>query len=228
MSQRILLVEDNARLAEMLQDYLSGEGYSVAHADCGLTGLKRREREAFDAIVLDLTLPDMDGLDVCRRIRAAAATPILMLTARGNFLDRIAGFERGADDYLPKPFEPLELLARLRAILRRGKNAHQGNVLQFGRLEIDRDSREVRLEGLLRPLTAYQFDVLLGLAEGRGRVMTREALMDLANGENLDASDRSIDVQISRIRAAIEDDVKKPRRIITIRGAGYAFARLQD
>jgi two-component system phosphate regulon response regulator OmpR len=151
-----------------------------------------------------------------------------MLTARGDPMDRVVGLEMGADDYLPKPFEPRELLARLRAILRRSRGGAKSDVLRFGRIEIDRGAREVRLEGMSRPLTGYQFALVLALAEHAGRVMSRDALMDLVKGEAIEAFDRSIDVHVSRIRAAIEDDPKKPRRIITVRGAGYVFAKAQD
>ena len=150
-----------------------------------------------------------------------------MLTARGDAMDRVIGLEMGADDYLPKPFEPRELLARLRAILRRGRAVPE-SILRFGRLEIDCNAREVRLDGEPRPLTSHQFGLLLALARRAGRVMTREALMDIMKNEPLEAFDRSIDVHISRIRAAIEDDHKKPRRVITIRGVGYVFAKAQD
>jgi two-component system, OmpR family, phosphate regulon response regulator OmpR len=143
-------------------------------------------------------------------------------------MDRVVGLELGADDYLPKPFEPRELLARLRAILRRRRGGAKRDVLQFGSLEIDRGAREVRVDGAARPLTSYQFALLLALAEHAGRVMSREALMDLVKGEALEAFDRSIDVHISRIRAAIEADPKKPRRVVTVRGAGYVFAKAQD
>ena len=173
-------------------------------------------------------LPDMDGLEVCRRVRAQTDTSILMLTARGDAMDRVVGLEMGADDYLPKPFEPRELLARLRAILRRQRGGARRDVLRFGTLEIDRGAREVRLSGAVRPLTSYQFALLLALAEHAGRVMSREALMDLLKGEPLEVFDRSIDVHVSRIRAAIEADPKKPRRVITVRGAGYVFAKAQD
>ena len=185
-------------------------------------------RDAFDAIILDLMLPDMDGLDVCRQIRSRADVPILMLTARGDAMDRVIGLELGADDYLPKPFEPRELLARLRAVLRRGRGPARGDLLRFGRLEIDRGAREVRLDGEVRTMTSYQFAILLVLAEHAGRVMSRDALMDMLKAHPLEAFDRSIDVHISRIRASIEDDVKSPRRIITVRGAGYVFAKAQD
>jgi two-component system phosphate regulon response regulator OmpR len=228
VTDRILLIEDDMRLAEMVRDYLDGAGFRVTRAGNGNTGLTLHGRETFDAIILDLMLPDMDGLEVCSRIRARAATPILMLTARGDAMDRVVGLELGADDYLPKPFEPRELLARLKAILRRSKGDRRSEVLRFGRLEIDRDAREVRLDGTARPLTSYQFALLLVLAEHAGRVMSREVLMDLLKAQPLEAFDRSIDVHVSRIRAAIEDDPKKPRRVITVRGAGYVFAKAQD
>jgi DNA-binding response OmpR family regulator len=228
VTDRLLLIEDDVRLAEMVRDYLGGAGFRVSHATNGAAGLALHAREAFDAIVLDLMLPDMDGLDVCRQVRARAATPILMLTARGDAMDRIVGLEMGADDYLPKPFEPRELLARLKAILRRGKAPAKADVLRFGRLEIDRGAREVRLDGEARALTSHQFALLLALAEHAGRVMSREVLMDIVKAAPLEAFDRSIDVHISRIRAAIEDDAKQPRRVITVRGAGYVFAKAQD
>jgi two-component system, OmpR family, phosphate regulon response regulator OmpR len=228
VTDRILLIEDDNRLAEMVRDYLSGAGFRVTRVATGAAGLALHAREAFDAIVLDLMLPDIDGLEVCRQIRARSTTPILMLTARGDAMDRVVGLEMGADDYLPKPFEPRELLARLRAILRRGKAGPKDDILRFGRLEIDRGARQVRLDGEVRPMTAYQFDLLLALAEHAGRVMSREVLMDIMKAEPLEAFDRSIDVHMSRIRAAIEDDPKKPRRVITVRGAGYVFAKPQD
>jgi DNA-binding response OmpR family regulator len=145
-------------------------------------------------------------------------------------MDRIVGLEIGADDYLPKPFNPRELQARIRAIMRRGRAAAApaGSALRFGRLQIDRESRTVRVDGEEKILTSHQFDLLAALAENAGRVLNRERLMDLVKGEELDAFDRSVDVHISRIRSAIEDDPKHPRRIITVRGAGYVFAKKQD
>jgi len=226
MAERILLIEDDPRLAEMVSEYLGEAGFRVSIAAGGRAGLERLAREPFDALVLDLMLPDMDGLEVCRELRAKSDTPVLMLTARGDAADRIVGLELGADDYLPKPFQPRELLARLRAILRRGKS--RGPLLRFGSLEIDRDSRAVRVDGEARSLTSYQFALLVALAENAGRVLSRETLMDLVKGEPLEAFDRSIDVHVSRIRAAIEHDPKKPRRIVTVRGAGYVFAKAHD
>jgi two-component system phosphate regulon response regulator OmpR len=240
MVERILLVEDDPRLADMLSEYLGEAGFRVTVAALGAAALAHLSGTEFDAVVLDLMLPDMDGLDVCRQVRTASDTPVLMLTARGDAIDRIVGLELGADDYLPKPFEPRELLARLRAILRRrmrsgasapGASAPGASAalsLRFGRLEIDTAARAVRLDGALCDITGYQFDLLVALAEKAGRVLSRDALMNLVKGEHLEAFDRSIDVHMSRIRAAIEDDPKKPRRVITVRGAGYVFAKVQD
>jgi DNA-binding response OmpR family regulator len=229
VTDRILLIEDDARLAEMVKNYLGESGFAVTVAATGRAGLALHGRGEFDALVLDLMLPDIDGLEVCRTIRAGAQTPILMLTARGDAMDRVVGLEIGADDYLPKPFEPRELLARLRAILRRAKAGEgRSEVLRFGRLEIDLGARQVRLDGEPCALTSYQFGLLFVLARHAGRVMSREAIMDHMKNERLEAFDRSIDVHISRIRAAIEDDPKKPRRVITVRGAGYVFAKAQD
>ncbi len=228
MSDRILLIEDDPRLAEMVKNYLGEAGFSVSVAGNGATGIALAARETFDALVLDLMLPDMDGLEVCRRVSARGETPILMLTARGDAMDRVVGLEMGADDYLPKPFEPRELLARLRAILRRRNKERNVEVLRFGRLEIDVSARQARLDGAACELTSYQFSMLLALARHAGRVLSRDAIMDMMKNERLEAFDRSIDVHISRIRAAIEDDPKKPRRVITVRGAGYVFAKAQD
>ena len=239
----ILLVEDDPRLADMLTEYLAQAGFRVSAAANGRAALDLLAAApgdaVFNAVILDLMLPDMDGLDVCRRLRAGASanadTPVLMLTARGDAIDRIVGLEIGADDYLPKPFEPRELLARLRAILRRrvdgarrDGDASQAHTLRFGRLEIDTAGHAVKLDGTDCDLTSYQFDLLLALAHNAGRVLSREQLMELVKGEQLEAFDRSIDVHMSRIRAAVEDDPKKPRRIITVRGAGYVFAKAQD
>ncbi|MGZ8492981.1 MAG: response regulator [Gemmatirosa sp.] len=228
MADRILLIEDDPRLAEMVKNYLGEAGFAVTVSSHGAAGIALEQREAFDALVLDLMLPDMDGLEVCRRIRAHSQTPILMLTARGDAMDRVVGLEIGADDYLPKPFEPREMLARLRAILRRRGRDQSVSVLRFGRLEIDTGARTARLDGNECDLTDYQFSLLLVLAQHAGRVMSRDAIMELMKNERLESFDRSIDVHISRIRAAIEDDAKKPRRIITVRGSGYVFAKAQD
>jgi DNA-binding response OmpR family regulator len=228
MAERILLVEDDVRLAEMISEYLGAAGFRVAVAGSGAAALEHLAGNECAGVVLDLTLPDMDGLDICRQLRTTSDTPVLMLTARGDAMDRIVGLEIGADDYLPKPFQPRELLARLRAILRRRTNGTASRALRFGRLEIDRDAHALRVDGEERVITSYQFALLVALAEHAGRVLSRESLMDLVKGEQLEAFDRTIDVHVSRIRAAIEDDPKHPRRIITVRGAGYVFAKAQD
>jgi two-component system, OmpR family, phosphate regulon response regulator OmpR len=229
MVERILLVEDDPRLAEMLLEYLGQAGFGVTVASLGATALERLSEADYDAVVLDLMLPDMDGLEVCRRLRARCDTPVLMLTARGDAIDRIVGLELGADDYLPKPFEARELLARLRAIVRRRVRGAAGEkALHFGRLELDTAARAVRLDGKACELTGYQFDLLVVLAKNAGRVMSRDTLMDLLKGEGFESFDRSIDVHVSRIRACIEDNPKKPRRVITVRAAGYVFAKAQD
>ena len=239
MAQRILMIEDDHRLAAMVRDYLAQQGFSVSIAENIALGFSSVQREVFDLVLLDLMLPDGNGLDACRQIRAlppntkftSPNVAIVMLTAKGDPMDRVVGLEIGADDYVPKPFEPRELLARIRAVLRRRESSAtkpDSDALHFGRLEIDRDARSARIDGVAREMTAYQFDLLVAMAERAGRVLTREQIMDLLKGEALEAFDRSIDVHIARIRAAIEDDPKHPRRIITVRGAGYVFAKAQE
>ena len=223
MTQHLLMIEDDERLARMVAEYLSQSGYEVAHAPDatrGLAALQAPQAPLPALVILDLMLPDMDGLEVCRRIRglpgAAARVPLLMLTAKGDPMDRIIGLEMGADDYLPKPFEPRELLARIRAVLRRhgesGTPAPAAGLphLQFGSLDIDRDARVVQLAGAPCDLTSYQFDLLVAMAERAGRVLTRDQIMEAVRGRELEAFDRSIDVHIGRIRAAIEVDAKAP------------------
>jgi DNA-binding response OmpR family regulator len=235
----LLMIEDDDRLARMVAEYLGRSGYNVDHAPDGATGLAVLQRSPRpDLVILDLMLPDMDGLEVCRRIRAltgdASQVPLLMLTAKGDPMDRIIGLEMGADDYLPKPFEPRELLARIRAVLRRHHDSAaplatpEEPPLRFGSLEIDRDARTVKVQGQLCELTSYQFDLLVALAKRAGRVLSREHIMDAVRGRELEAFDRSIDVHIGRIRQAIETDLKNPRRILTVRGVGYVFAKQQD
>jgi len=236
MSQPLLMIEDDARLAAMVSEYLGQSSFAVDIAGSGETGLASLQaaNPAPQLLILDLMLPDMDGLEVCRRIRALpsalAQTPILMLTAKGDPMDRVIGLEMGADDYLAKPFEPRELLARIRAVLRRQGGAGPGPAgqLRFGSLLIDRDARTVTIQGQPCELTSYQFDLLVTLAERAGRVLTRDQIMEVVRGRELDAFDRSIDVHMGRIRAAIETDPKNPKRILTVRGVGYVFARQQD
>jgi two-component system phosphate regulon response regulator OmpR len=229
MADEILVIDDDARLAAMLDEYLSGAGFAVSKAGTAGSGVDAIRRRQPHAVILDVMLPDFDGFEACRKIRAFSDVPILMLTGKGEETDRIVGLELGADDYLPKPFNPRELLARLKAILRRrGPAGETRRVLRFGRLEIDPGSRAVRIDGSDKTMTSYQFDMLVAFAENAGRTLSRERLMDLVKGEELEAFDRSIDVHVSRIRAAIEADPKNPKRLITVRGAGYVFARFQD
>ena len=231
MTPRLLLIDDDARLTAMVGDYLGAAGYAVVSAGSLAAGRRHLQAESFDALVLDLMLPDGDGLELCSEVRASPRTrglPMLMLTARGEALDRIVGLELGADDYLPKPFEPRELLARLKALLRRAQPQSGDEVLRFGRLEIDLGERVARLDGKPCDLTGHQFDLLVVLAQSPGRVLSRDQIMDSLKGHPLESFDRSIDVHISRIRAVIEDDPKTPRRVLTVRGAGYVFARKQD
>ena len=242
--QQLLMIEDDTRLANMVGEYLRQSGYGFSHEADGASGLAALQASAPDLVILDLMLPDMDGLEVCRRIKSQTnasgenlSTAVLMLTAKGDPMDRIVGLEIGADDYLPKPFEPRELLARIRAVLRRGSEVAAAGgasqkgllkIMQFGSLEIDRDARTVTVSGSVRELTSYQFDLLVALAERSGRVLTRDQIMEAVRGRELEAFDRSIDVHMGRIRSAIELDPKDPKRILTVRGVGYVFAKQQD
>ena len=237
---RLLIIEDDFRLAQMVNEYLTQSGFEVVHAPSGLQGLHvlEQSRKAFELVILDLMLPDIDGLEVCRKIRASSTpinlTSVLMLTAKGDPMDRVVGLELGADDYIGKPFEPRELLARIRAILRRRNPLHtiedqqRSQILKFGSLEIDKNSRTVSISSVPCDLTSYQFDLLLVLAERAGRVLSRDQIMESVRGRELDAFDRSIDVHIGRIRLSIERDIKNPKRILTVRGVGYVFAKQQD
>ena len=230
MATRALIIDDDEALAEMLTEYLENQGLELAARYRADDGLRALEEENFDAVILDITLPDLDGFEVCRRIRERSSIPVLMLTARGEETDRIVGLEIGADDYLAKPFSPRELLARLRAVLRRTRASQTPSkrALRFGRLEIDQDARTAAIEGTPCALTSHQFELLCLLAENAGRVLSRDQLMQGLRGQSLEAFDRSIDNHVSRIRAAIEDDPKHPRRLLTVRGTGYVFARSQD
>jgi two-component system, OmpR family, phosphate regulon response regulator OmpR len=229
---RLLLIDDDLRLTSMVGDYLRRNGYEVDAAGSLAAGREALRARPYDALLLDLMLPDGDGLDLTRELRGDPKTrrlPLLMLTARGEPMDRIVGLEIGADDYLPKPFEPRELLARVKALLRRAQPEPAGDeILRYGRLEVDLGARQARLDGTPCDLTSHQFDLLVVLAQSPGRVLSRDRIMDALKGHPLEAFDRSIDVHISRIRAVIEDDPKNPKRVLTVRGAGYVFAKKQD
>ena len=227
----VLIVDDEPAILRLLRTSLAAEGYRTIEAATGADALARAA--GADVVVLDLGLPDMDGLQVIARIRATSGVPIIVLSSREAESGKVAALDLGADDYVTKPFEPRELVARIRSILRRSGPGSAGlhDILRFGRLEIDRGSRALRLSGEDIPLTSHQYSILLAMAERAGRVLTREQIIEAAKGQPQDydpAFDRSIDVHIGRIRAAIEDDAKAPRRIITVRGAGYVFAKAQD
>ena len=232
MNERLLLIDDDVRLSAMVGDYLRGHGFDLDCAGSLAAGRAQLKHGCYDALLLDLMLPDGDGLDLTRELRAdplLQRLPLLMLTARGEPMDRVVGLELGADDYLPKPFEPRELLARVKALLRRASpEAKTAEVLSFGRLEVDLGARQARLDGKVCDLTSHQFDLLAVLARSPGRVLSRDRIMDALKGHPMEAFDRSIDVHVSRIRAVIEDDPKAPQRVLTVRGAGYVFAKTQD
>jgi two-component system, OmpR family, phosphate regulon response regulator OmpR len=225
-----LLVEDDARLAALLGEYLGGADIDVRVAGDGERGLElaTAPRAHWDVILLDIMLPKVDGLEVCRRLRAhreLAGVPILMLTAKGDDVDKIVGLELGADDYLAKPFNPRELLARIRAVLRRAVPSATGDRFRTGALAIDFAAREVTLHGARLVLTHHEFELLAQLARAAGRVLSRDQLKSALSGEEWESFDRSIDVHVSKLRAKIERDPREPRYIKTVRGVGYVLAR---
>ena len=222
----VLLVEDDLRLASLTREYLEGHGLAVVHVSDGRRGLEEAARGRFDAVLLDLMLPGKDGLEVCRDLRARSDVPILVLTARGEEADRVLGLELGADDYLAKPFSPRELLARIRAVVRRarGRAGPTRETVRVGGLHVDPAARRVTLDGREVPLTGYEFALLEALARRAGRVLSREQLMELAKGSTEESFDRSIDVHVSRLRQKLGDDPKRPRLIKTVRGSGYLLA----
>jgi DNA-binding response OmpR family regulator len=219
---RVLIIDDDERLNELLTEYLSRFGFSVravTHPDAGFRALKA---DAPDLIVLDIMLPDTDGLTVCRKVRETSRIPIIMLTARGEVADRIVGLELGADDYLPKPFEPRELVARMQAVLRRG--AHEDEeIVQVGTLEVNWTTQSASLKGRAIPLTTAEFALLGFLVRNRGRVLSRDRIMEAMRGLDAEAYDRSIDVLVSRVRQKLGDDAKRSTFIRTVRGIGYSF-----
>ena len=224
-----LLIDDDARLASLVTEYLGQHGIEVTVVGDARRGLASLRGRRFDVVLLDVMLPGLDGFEACRRIRATpelAGLPIVMLTARGDDVDKVVGLELGADDYLAKPFNPRELLARIRALLRRAASAAPGRArLRTGALEIDFDAREVTVDRKRVELTHYEFELLAVLARAGGRVLSREQVLDALKGQSYEAFDRSIDVHVSKLRAKIERDPKAPRYIKTVRGVGYALMR---
>jgi DNA-binding response OmpR family regulator len=228
----ILVVDDDREIRDLLGKFLEKQSFRVTVARDAREARKLWPLGRYHLVVLDLMMPGESGLDFARWLRSQSEVPVVMLTAMGEETDRIVGLELGADDYVAKPFNPRELLARIRAVLRRrsegGSAAAPAAVMRFGTLEIDRNARSVTVGGELADLTSYQFDLLVAMAERAGRVLTRDQIMEAVRGRELEAFDRSIDVHMGRIRAAIEVDAKNPKRILTVRGVGYVFAKQQD
>ncbi len=225
MTLRALLIDDDARLSELLASYLGPHGFVVDHAPSGARGLALLEGGAYDLVLLDVMMPGMDGLEVCKRIRQKSRVPIVMLTARGDETDRVVGLELGADDYVPKPFSPRELLARMRAVLRRAMPEASSERLVVGDLAVDVEGRRVVLGDKHLELTGLEFDLLVALARRAGRVVPREALLELAGRSDVSVGERTVDVHISHLRAKLGDDSRTPQRIKTVRGVGYMLAK---
>jgi DNA-binding response OmpR family regulator len=225
MTVRALLIDDDVRLSELLSNYLGQNGIQVAQALDGTRGIAMLDAGAYDLVLLDVMMPGLDGLEVCKRIRAKSAVPIVMLTARGDETDRVVGLEIGADDYLAKPFSPRELLARIRAVLRRAMPDPSRERLTAGDIVIDVGSREVHLAGRAVELTGIEFDLLVALVRRAGRVVPRDALLSLAGRDDVTVGERTVDVHISHLRSKLGDDPRSPKRIKTVRGVGYMLTR---
>ena len=224
---RVLLVEDDERLARLTVRYLEGTGFAVTWVSSGLHVVADATQHGYDAILLDLMLPGRDGIDVCRELRTRLDVPIIMLTARREEADRVLGFDAGADDYVTKPFSPRELVARIRAVVRRARGTvgPGTKLIVVGAIALDPASLRVTVDGRDVQVTGYEFALLRALAERAGRVLSREQLLDLARGGAEEAFDRSIDVQISKLRQKLGDDARAPRHLKTVRGAGYMLAQ---
>ncbi|MFN7939083.1 MAG: response regulator transcription factor [Bryobacteraceae bacterium] len=225
----ILMIEDDPQLCELIRDYLDPHGFEVTFAHTGPAGLARVANSSFDAVLLDVMLPGMDGFEILRRIRAFSAIPVLMLTGRGEETDRIVGLEVGADDYIPKTLSVRELLARLRAVLRRSQLRQQAPPadlpIEIGPLVVDPAARAARVENHEIALTPAEFDLLLSLARACGRVKTREQLLQEVSVRDIDTTDRAIDMHVSSLRRKLGDDPRNPRYIQTIRATGYMIRR---
>jgi DNA-binding response OmpR family regulator len=225
MSIRALLIDDDARLFELLSAYLEKNGVQAAHARDGIEGLRLLDAGAFDVLLLDVMMPGLDGLQVLQRVRARSAVPVIMLTAKGDETDRVVGLELGADDYVAKPFSPRELLARIRAVVRRTQADVMGERLSAGGVVVDVSARDVRVEGAPVELTGLEFDILVALLRRAGRVVPRAALLDEAGRQDVVVGERTVDVHVSRLRKKLGDDPRAPRLIKTVRGVGYVLTR---
>jgi DNA-binding response OmpR family regulator len=225
MAFRVLLIDDDRRLQELISSYLGDNGVNVTAASDGTQGLMALDGGAFDAVLLDVMMPGMDGLEVCKRIRAKSRIPVLMLTAKGDETDRVVGLELGADDYIAKPFSPRELLARLRAVLRRASPDALSEKLAVGNIQVDVTAREVRVADAVIELTGIEFDILLALVRRAGRVVPRDALLSEAGRSDVVVGERTVDVHISHLRQKLGDDSRTPRLIKTVRGVGYVLTK---
>ena len=223
VSGKILIIDDDEKLNRLLTDYLSKMGFTVLTATLPSVGLVKLEEEIPDLVVLDVMLPEMDGFEVCRTIRQSSSVPVVMLTARGEVMDRVVGLEIGADDYLPKPFEPRELVARIQAILRRIQTKSKSGIKTIGALCIDSHKYEVRVDDKLVHLTLNEFECLVLLVKNKGKVLNRDQIIEELRGIEWDAFNRSVDITMSRLRQKLGDDPKNPRFIKTIWGTGYLF-----
>ena len=223
--KKVLVVEDELKIARLVRDYLQQAGFAVVEAADGRTALSMAAAERPDMIVLDLGLPELDGLDVTRRLRAGSSVPIIMLTARSDEADKIVGLELGADDYIIKPFSPKELVARIRAVLRRADaTLGGGEMIRAGPVAIDLPTRRVTVDDTEIELTATEFDLLITLARHPGRIYTRAQLLDSIHGVSFDSYERSVDAHVKNLRRKIEPDPKRPRLVLTVYGVGYKFA----
>ncbi|MDH3607046.1 MAG: response regulator transcription factor [Acidimicrobiia bacterium] len=222
--KKILVVEDELKIARLVRDYLHEAGFAVIEAADGAAALQLARAEKPDMIVLDLGLPEIDGLDVTRRLRATSAVPIIMLTARSEEADRIVGLELGADDYIVKPFSPKELVARVRAVLRRADaTLGGGEMIRAGGVTIDLPKMRVSVDDEVVDLTSTEFDILVTLARHPGRIYTRAQLLDAIHGVSFDSYERSVDAHVKNIRRKIEPDPRRPSYLLTVYGVGYKF-----
>ncbi len=223
LASRVLLIDDDSRLPELLSSYLEQNGVALSHAADGPRGLAALEQGAFDAVLLDVMMPGMDGLEVVKRIRSKSNVPVIMLTARGDETDRVVGLEMGADDYVAKPFSPRELLARVKAVLRRARPDVQAEQLTVANIAIDVPSRVVTVAGKPVDLTGLEFDILVALLRRAGRVIPRDALLKEAGRSDVIVGERTVDVHISHLRQKLGDD--RSKLIKTVRGVGYVLAK---
>ena len=223
MNPTILIIDDDAKLNKLLKDFLTDFGYAVITATHPARGIKKLKQVSPDLVILDIMLPEMDGFEVCRLIRQTSSIPIIMLTARGEVTDKVVGLELGADDYLAKPFEPRELVARIQSVLRRTQPFGDNQVLTFDRLTIDLDKRIASLDGNPVDLTTNEFTALALLARNAGKVLNRDQILQELRGMDCDAFNRSVDIAVSRLRQKLNDNPKSPEFIKTIWGSGYVF-----